>query len=37
MIVDFHGNLYNTSVKFAFGQTKAQAPAPQPAPAPGGN
>jgi ech hydrogenase subunit D len=31
MAVDFHGNLYNTAVKFAFGQTKAPAAKPQPA------
>ena len=34
MTVDFHGNLYNTTVKFAFGEIKAPAPKPQPAPAP---
>ena len=34
MAVDFHGNLYNTAVKFAFGQTKAPAAKPQPAAAP---
>jgi ech hydrogenase subunit D len=34
MTVDFHGNLYNTSVKFAFGEVRAPAPKPQPAPAP---
>jgi ech hydrogenase subunit D len=26
MTVDFHGNLYNTAVKFAFGETKPPAP-----------
>ena len=31
MTVDFHGNLYNTAVKFAFGQTKPPAAKPQPA------
>jgi ech hydrogenase subunit D len=31
MTVDFHGNLYNTTVKFAFGEVKAPAPKPQPA------
>jgi ech hydrogenase subunit D len=31
MTVDFHGNLYNTAVKFAFGQTTAPAAKPQPA------
>ena len=34
MTVDFHGNLYNTTVKFAFGETKAPAAKPQPAAAP---
>jgi ech hydrogenase subunit D len=31
MKVDFHGNLYNTAVKFAFGATCAPAAKPQPA------
>ena len=31
MKVDFHGNLYNTAVKFAFGSTGAPAAKPQPA------
>jgi ech hydrogenase subunit D len=30
MTVDFHGNLYNTTVKYAFGDTKAPAAKPQP-------
>ena len=34
MTVDFHGNLYNTAVKYAFGNTKALAAKPQPEPAP---
>ncbi len=34
MTVDFHGNLYNTTVKYAFGQVKAPSPKPQPAVAP---
>jgi len=34
MTVNFHGHLYNTAVKFAFGDTKAPAVKPQPAPAP---
>jgi ech hydrogenase subunit D len=34
MAVDFHGNLYNTTVKYAFGQVKAPAPKPQAAAAP---
>ena len=34
MTVDFHGNLYNTAVKFAFGQTSPPAAKPQPVPAP---
>jgi ech hydrogenase subunit D len=29
--VDFHGKLYNTTVKYAFGDTKAPAAKPQPA------
>jgi ech hydrogenase subunit D len=37
MTVDFHGNLYNTAVKYAFGETKAPAAKPQPASALGGN
>ena len=35
--VDFHGNLYNTAVKFPFGSTKAPAAKPQPAATPSGN
>lgn len=31
MTVDFHGSLYNTTVKFAFGETKPPAPKSQPA------
>jgi ech hydrogenase subunit D len=31
MIIDFHGNLYNTTVKFAFGATKPPAPKSNPA------
>ncbi len=31
MAVDFHGNLYNTAVKYAFGDIKAPAAKPQPA------
>jgi ech hydrogenase subunit D len=31
MTVDFHGKLYNTAVKFAFGDTKAPAAKPKPA------
>ena len=34
MTVDFHGNLYNTTVKYAFGERKAPAAKPQPAAAP---
>jgi ech hydrogenase subunit D len=34
MTVDFHGNMYNTAVKFAFGQTSAPAAKLQPAAAP---
>ncbi|MGP8198339.1 MAG: NADH-quinone oxidoreductase subunit C [Limisphaerales bacterium] len=34
MKVDFHGNLYNTTVKFAFGEVKAPAAKPPPAAAP---
>jgi ech hydrogenase subunit D len=34
MTVDFHGNLYNTTVKFAFGEIKPPAPKPQPAAVP---
>jgi ech hydrogenase subunit D len=34
MTVDFHGNLYDTTVKFAFGEIKAPTSKPQPAPAP---
>jgi ech hydrogenase subunit D len=34
MAVDFHGNLYHTSVKFAFGETKAPVAKPQPVAAP---
>src|ERR1039457_4625813 len=34
MTVDFHGNLHNTAVKYAFGNTKAPAAKPQPEPAP---
>jgi ech hydrogenase subunit D len=30
MTVDFHGNLYNTAVKYAFGETKPPAAKPQP-------
>jgi ech hydrogenase subunit D len=34
MAVDFHGNLYNTAVKYAFGETKPPAAKPQPQPQP---
>ena len=34
MAVDFHGNLYKTTVKFPFGSTKA--PVAKPAPAAAG-
>jgi ech hydrogenase subunit D len=36
MKIDFHGNLYQTAVKFAFGQVKAPAPPAKPQPAPAG-
>jgi ech hydrogenase subunit D len=31
MTVDFHGKLYNTAIKYAFGETKAPPAKPQPA------
>jgi len=34
MTVDFHGHLYNTAVKYAFGETKPPSAKPQPAAAP---
>ena len=34
MAVDFHGHLYETTVKFPFGSTKAPTVKPAPAPAP---
>ena len=34
MALDFHGNLYNTTVKYAFGDTKAPAAKPQAAAVP---
>lgn len=34
LAVDFHGNLYQTAVKYAFGDVKAPTAKPKPAPAP---